>query len=455
MKSDLSLQSSSPSNFQLSPIESQPHVTPYSSVATCLLTRDPYQVRSGRTAVLRTAIDALANRFERVNCIVFENSRREAGHDEKPANCVLRYLGSPSVTRSILGKLVDLARGNALNEIAFHDNRISEHLKESVHDDSRFLYCDSLRLAQYAHSLETPWILDLDDLLSTRFAQFASSDEIEVTQVLGHFGARVPAPLRFLLGLGLRPLMKWESSRLTHREAFWASKANAVSLVSRTEAESFQQRADRVIHALPMSVPDADPGSTWPIKPWKPGETLRAVFVGYLAYQPNLEAIKFMAERAIPFLRDQGTDLEVSVVGSVNGIDVPESVASCPQITMRGFVQDLDAEFDTHHFFAAPIFTGTGVKTKVLEAMRYGIPVVGTPLAFSGMDLSRNDRLEWQTPSSLAKELKRIRDAKEVGRISTESRSYVDRNFSDSVVRHRWNRVIDQLAEGKSAIDTL
>jgi hypothetical protein len=359
----------------------------------------------------------------------------------------LKYLGGPGLgfARSLFGKCARLTRGNAINEVLFYDARILRRVKEAVDSHCRLMYCDSLRLAQYAQPIEIPWILDLDDLLSLRFGQFLRNDEIDITQVLGHFGSLVPRPLKSVMGMVLRPLLKWESALLGQRERFWASQANEVSLVSSVEAKSFCQQVDRDIHALPMSVPDTVPDCRWQVKEWKRDTTLRAVFVGYLAYQPNLEAITFLAEKAIPYLRAGGIDLEVSVIGNTNGIELPESVTGCPKIKMRGFVADLDAEFDMQHFFVAPIFTGTGVKTKVLEAMRFGIPVVGTPLALSGLDLPDADRLEWQTPESLAATLQRLRDGEQIERISENSRAYVNEYFSVSAVRSRWDSVIDQL----------
>jgi len=35
--------------------------------------------------------------------------------------------------------------------------------------------------------------------------------------------------------------------------------------------------------------------------------------------------------------------------------------------------------------FVAPLLSGAGVKGKVNQAMKYGLPVVGTPIAFEAM----------------------------------------------------------------------
>ena len=52
-----------------------------------------------------------------------------------------------------------------------------------------------------------------------------------------------------------------------------------------------------------------------------------------------------------------------------------------PGLSFAGYVDDLEGELRQYRGFVAPITTGTGVKTKVLDAMAVGLPVVATPSA--------------------------------------------------------------------------
>ncbi|WP_442511232.1 glycosyltransferase [Novipirellula sp. SH528] len=415
------------------------------SSAACLLTRDPFRVKSGRTSVLRTAINALLARFDQVNCFVFEPP--PASPDQVPAvnRASFTYLGSPSPFRSPISKCGQFACGKSLNETLFYDGGTVRRIKSEIPEQTKLVYCDSIRLAQYAASIEIPWILDMDDLLSARFRQFADGNKTNVTQILGHFASVIPKPLISALSPMIRPMLALESKRLLKQENFWANEATQVSLVSSDEATSLAIRTGRNVHSLPMSVPDVDMNRCWATKTWNSTEPLRVAFVGYLAYKPNIEAIEHLASTLIPALNEQGINCEVSVIGSLENVVVPQSAMCCEQIKFLGFVDSLNENFDSQHAFIAPILTGTGVKTKVLEAMRYGIPVLGTPLAFSGLPSSEATSLCWRTTNELAAIVQQLTSLPKVKDISHASMQLVQQSFSESVIRERWNHVIDEL----------
>lgn len=408
----------------------------------CLLSRDPYRVRSGRTSVLRTAIDALASRFVKIDCVVFEKPSSVRLDGQRPHQCTFHYVGAPGLFRSPFGKAVRLISGQTLNEILFYDRKQMRATQRIIESGASLVYCDSLRLAQYASRLAVPWILDLDDLLSVRYRQIAKSETIEVAQILGHFGALVPKPLHKLLGMVVRPLLFWECRRLAVREISWAREADEVSLVSSDEAVLLGDSIGRTVRVLPMSVPDVDSGQAWEEQVWQAGRKLQLVFVGFLAYRPNLEALVFLAEQVVPALKRAGIEAQVNVVGRVDGVQIPDSVRSCKSIQLRGFVDDLHQEFNRNHAFIAPILSGTGVKTKVLEAMRFGIPVLGTPLAFSGLSLRRQKLLCWSDTGALIELLQQLGDTSSLREISSDGREFIQSHFSSSVIDARWHDTI-------------
>src|SRR4029077_15695171 len=58
-----------------------------------------------------------------------------------------------------------------------------------------------------------------------------------------------------------------------------------------------------------------------------------------------------------------------------------------PGITTRGFVDDLTAVYERAAAMVAPILGGTGIRIKLLEAFRHGIPVVTTPDGAAGLPI--------------------------------------------------------------------
>lgn len=58
------------------------------------------------------------------------------------------------------------------------------------------------------------------------------------------------------------------------------------------------------------------------------------------------------------------------------------------KVEVVGFVNDLSEYYAKAQFVIAPIFDGSGMKTKVAEALMHGKRVVGTPDAFVGYEFA-------------------------------------------------------------------
>jgi glycosyltransferase involved in cell wall biosynthesis len=59
-------------------------------------------------------------------------------------------------------------------------------------------------------------------------------------------------------------------------------------------------------------------------------------------------------------------------------------------VNLLGFVDDLDSFFNSIDLLIIPLEKGAGVKIKVLQSLIYGVPCIGTKVAFEGIDLNPN-----------------------------------------------------------------
>ena len=60
---------------------------------------------------------------------------------------------------------------------------------------------------------------------------------------------------------------------------------------------------------------------------------------------------------------------------------------------MLGFVEDLTPYYESCALAIAPLRYGAGVKGKVNQALSFGLPVVGSPVAFEGMGLTHESEV--------------------------------------------------------------
>src|SRR5690606_35629290 len=58
-----------------------------------------------------------------------------------------------------------------------------------------------------------------------------------------------------------------------------------------------------------------------------------------------------------------------------------------PTVEVRGVVEDLSEEYQRAEAALVPLFFGSGTRVKIVEAARYGCPVISTPLGARGLPL--------------------------------------------------------------------
>lgn len=121
----------------------------------------------------------------------------------------------------------------------------------------------------------------------------------------------------------------------------------------------------------------------------RPGALL---FTGTLTYPPNAEGALWLAGEVLPRLRSARPDLRLRIVGR----EPPPSVRRLgvdPAVTVTGWVDDLRPELARAAVVVAPLRSGGGTKLKVVEALAAGRPLVATPVAAEGIDVSDGEHL--------------------------------------------------------------
>lgn len=141
----------------------------------------------------------------------------------------------------------------------------------------------------------------------------------------------------------------------------------------------------RPIHVLPGGVDlDGEVASEVQERP-------RAVgFLGSLDYRPNQEAALWIAEQLRPRL---AVDLaEVHIAGSNAPAWLRARLASAG-VTFAGEVPDAAAFIRSMRIMIAPLFTGGGMRIKILEAMAGGKAVVATTIGAAGIDARHGENI--------------------------------------------------------------
>ena len=127
----------------------------------------------------------------------------------------------------------------------------------------------------------------------------------------------------------------------------------------------------------PMVLADQLPPG--PPVPRAPGVEPYALFVGG-AFYANVEGLRWWAREVAP-------RIAISTVVVGRGMEVlRDELAGNRNVELVGAVDDLAPWYRDAAFAIAPILDGSGMKTKVAEALMFGKRVIGTPEAFSGYE---------------------------------------------------------------------
>jgi glycosyltransferase involved in cell wall biosynthesis len=113
------------------------------------------------------------------------------------------------------------------------------------------------------------------------------------------------------------------------------------------------------------------------------------LFIGNYLHRPNVDAIHYFMREIYPTLRQTITGARLFIVGD----NVPPEIKAfeSDDVTVTGYVADVDPIFQSCRVFIAPLRFGSGIKGKIGQALSYGLPVVTTSIGAEGMDLE-NDR---------------------------------------------------------------
>lgn len=195
-----------------------------------------------------------------------------------------------------------------------------------------------------------------------------------------HFGSA-----RFVVNTHVSESLVWRASRgllgraqvgqLLRDELRVARAADAVGTFDAEEAEFYRQHGVPDARWLDLTLPPLDQVDVAATPP-------RLVLMGTRDWPPNQEAF-LEALRLWPRIRAGIPDAELCVIGAKH------STAPDPQypsgVRDLGFVDDLPAFLATCRSMIAPIRTGGGVRVKILDAARMGLPVVGSTPAVGSL----------------------------------------------------------------------
>ena len=117
----------------------------------------------------------------------------------------------------------------------------------------------------------------------------------------------------------------------------------------------------------------------------RPARGHTILFVAGFAHAPNVDAAEFLVKAVLPLVHAELPDAKLVLAGS------HPSAAVCslagPAVEVTGWISDAQMAlyYGSSRVAVAPLRFGAGVKGKVVEALREGLPLVTTPTGIQGL----------------------------------------------------------------------
>lgn len=106
---------------------------------------------------------------------------------------------------------------------------------------------------------------------------------------------------------------------------------------------------------------------------------IKILFVGAMDWYPNADGIKWFIENVFPLLPG---NFELDIVGRNAAKAFPANDST--RIQIHSDVVSVEPFYLSADLFISPVFSGSGINIKILEAASYGIPFVATSFSLRG-----------------------------------------------------------------------
>jgi glycosyltransferase involved in cell wall biosynthesis len=261
------------------------------------------------------------------------------------------------------------------------------------------------KIAAACHLIPNPAPPDAAERLVAKNLAGAVFDAVYVFRLIA-----APLALRVmaLLGAPIPSALDLDDDECARTEKFLALReaAGEVARALRERAELHRQRGFARLMILRFnlallasnedlaSISAQYPGRRFVLLPnfMRVPETLPApvaktgslLFLGTLDYIPNEDAVHFFANSILPLLLGSGREIECRIVG-VKPPKSFEALAGRAGLTVVGPVREVAPEYARARLMVVPLRAGSGTRIKILEAFRFGVPVVSTTVGAAGL----------------------------------------------------------------------
>ena len=184
---------------------------------------------------------------------------------------------------------------------------------------------------------------------------------------------------------------------------------------------------------------------TFTYRPSDPGGQA-LIFIGAMDSSHNIDAACYLAREIFPFVHQQYPDSTLSLVGA-RPVKAVKELDDLPGVTVTGRVPSITDYIHQATVGVVPLRAGLGIKTKTLESMAAGIPIVASDRGLEGLIVDGDNvplrALRANTPEAYVKAIGQLfENAMLRQTLSENARHMIETEYTWEIAGQRYEQVL-------------
>ena len=373
--------------------------------------RFPYPPLKGDQLLPYYRLKYLSSRHKITLLSFYESKKELVGLDQVQRYCHAVHLIKLPKWRSLINVGCGLFFSRLPLQVLYYSS--SEFRSKLQHltsvNNFDLVHAYMLRSAQYLAEIKTPKILELIDSMQLNLERRMATEKL---------------PLRLLIKEELRRIVSYERKI--------ASLADKIIVVSAKD-QALLPFANVVV--IPLGT-DTD----ITLLPDAKSKVPAIIFSGNMGYAPNIQAVLWFVHSCWPLIRAKFKNVNFIIAGSNPPRAIKNLSIGDKNIIVTGLVKSMPGIIQTARVAIAPMQSGSGMQSKILEAMACALPVVTTTLGLGTIKAITNEEIFVANDAAVFSEnvLNLLQNADLANTAGKNARDFVER-------QHSWEHMIAQL----------
>lgn len=369
-----------------------------------ITTRAIYPLTGGREVVLYNYCKGLKEMFDcEVNLISFI--------DDKNYNLTPKFINKQYIVEQPvrLEKVCNIIIKSIFSKMwplqvsVYYSKSTQMYISKIVNKiNPDILICDMARTAEYIRNISDfkgKKVLDMDDLLSKRYYRQARNLNSS-SNIFGQYEKKIPVFLKkFFSGKVVgKKILKIEAELLKKYEIRICNDFDSIIFVSPIEAAELNKNI-KINKAFYVTI---GVDYNYYSKAVSNNKNKNLIgFLGNMCVPHNRDAVDYFLKDIFPLVKNEVPDSKFRIIGKCSK-EYKDKFKDIKHIEVTGEVDDIRKYVQECEVIVAPLLYGSGIKTKILESMAMGVPVVTNNIGAEGIKakdnvdiLIRNDKIDF------------------------------------------------------------